>query len=186
MTRLLTTLMCTAAMAFFAIGCGGGNAQVATGRTAVPPPAEAPDWVDNPEKGCGVGTTKYRGNRGLARDAAVGRARNDLARQIETTNQSMLKDYASQGETDGEDFTEELITQVIRQVTDMTLAGTRVVKTRIQQDEFFALVCLDVETFANAFDEMSQLSTKARAALNKRAKAEFKDLDANIAKIRGN
>ena len=184
MKRMLTTMMCCAAMAFFAYGCGGGNATVATD-SRVPPPAAAPDWVDNPEKGCGVGTAKYRGNRGLARDAAVGRARNDLSRQIETVNQSMLKDYASQGETDGEDFTEELITQVIRQVTDMTLAGTSVVKTRIQDDEFFALVCLDTQTFADAFDKMSQLSAKQREGLNRRAKAEFKDLDATIAKIRG-
>ena len=46
-------------------------------------------------------------------------------------------------------------------------------------------VCLDPATFADAFDKMNELDGKAREALKKRSQAEFADLDAQLAKIKG-
>ncbi len=146
---------------------------------------DAPEWADQPPKGCGVGTLKYRGNRGMARDGAISRARNDLAKQIEITNKSLFKDYQESGETGGKDFTEELQTQATKQVTNQTLAGTRVVKVKLMDKDMFALVCLDPETFASAFQRMNTLSEVQREALRKRAKKAFSELDAEVEKIEG-
>lgn len=163
-------------VALVAFGCGG--AKVDKRGTA------APEWADNPPKGCGTGSAKFRGLRDIARDGAVTSARADLARDLKTTMQGMIKKYQASGETGGADFTEELTTGVTRDIVDQTLIGTRVVRTEVLEGELFALVCLDPETFKDAFERMSQLSQAQRVALKARADAEFKDLDQQIEKLR--
>ena len=145
---------------------------------------DAPSWYDSVPKGCGVGSAKHRGLKDMTRKAAVASAREELAGQIEATTQGMMKTFQQQGETEGEGFAEDLQTRVSREIVDQTMVGTRVTATELIDSEFYAMVCLDPETFADAFDRMKDLSTKQRDALRKRAKAEFKDLDAQISKIR--
>lgn len=145
---------------------------------------DAPSWFDNPVKGCGVGTAKMRSMRDLARTSAVASARADLSKQLESTVATMVKKYQAEGEADAKDFSEELTTGVIREVSQNTLVGTRVAKTEVKDNEFYAMVCLDPETFADAFSRMDKLSEKARVALKKRAEEEFKDMDAQIEKLK--
>jgi len=145
----------------------------------------APDWYDNPTKGCGVGSAKHRGNRNLTKEAGTSRARRDLAAQLKSTVQGMVKDYAAMGEAEGKEFSEELVTSVGRQVVDQTLMGTRVVAQALVGSEMYVIVCLDPKTFGDAFDDMKTLDGKARAALKQRSKEAFGDLDASIAKIKG-
>ncbi len=148
---------------------------------------DEPDWANNAPDGCGVGIVKYRGNRGLARNAATARGRDELARQLATTVEGMLKDYSSQGETDGDDFTEERITQVSRQIVDQTLTGTEVAATHLTEGNdahLYSLVCLNPEAFAGIFDKMNSLSEKQRTALKQRAEVEFEDLDSQLEKHR--
>lgn len=146
--------------------------------------AGSPEWYNNPVKGCGVGSAKLRRIRSLARDSAVASARADLSRALKTTTQGMLKKYMAEGEADEKDFSEELTTSVVRDVTENTLVGTRVAATANVGQELFAMVCLDPETFADAFDRMNRLSQKAREALKARAKAEFDDMDEQLEKLR--
>lgn len=145
---------------------------------------DAPNWYDATPKGCGVGSVKHRGIKDLTRKAAIASARQELAGQIEAITQGMLKTYQQAGETDGESFNEELQTRVAREIVDQTMVGTRVGATAMRGGEFYAMVCLDPETFGDAFDRMNDLSKKQRNALRNRAKAEFADLDAQIEKIR--
>ena len=173
----LRPLLALTLSVFMLAACGGPGSQV---RDA----GEAPEWFDNPLEGCGVGSATHRGVRSLTRDAAVTNARADLAKQIKTHVASMLKTYAEQGSSDNQEFSEELQTRVTRDVTDMGLHGTKVAKTQLMDGEMYAVVCLDPETFASAFDRMNDLSKKAREALKKRAQAEFKDLAAQIEKLR--
>ena len=139
-----------------------------------------PEWVLNPLKGCGVGQATNHGNIGLARQAAEGKGRENLAAQLSTSVQGMLKMYQDSGETDGKDYNEEKITSVSKQIVDQNLNGTRTLKVSQVDKQLFAMVCLDPETFAQAIDKMNQLSSKQRAFLKARADAEQADLKAEI------
>ncbi len=146
-----------------------------------------PGWYMTPPAGCGVGTGRYQGQLQTSRNAAVSQARTDLARQMEVKIEGMIKQYAEQGTTEGEDFAESLITDVSRDIVNTTLAGTVVRNGEIMEvdgaQNFVAMVCLDPETFADAFDRMNRMSDKMRKALKERAKAEFDDLDAQIQRL---
>ncbi len=165
--------------AFLVCACGGAETRPAT---IVPP---APDWFDNQPEGCGVGERDYRGNLSLSRNAAVERARADLSRQIETYVAAMIKDTAEEGAEDDLGFSEDLLSETMRSVSAMTIEGSRVVQTQAVGQSYFALVCLDPETFADAFDRMEHLSEQRRAALRKRAAKRFDELDDQIDRIRG-
>jgi hypothetical protein len=149
--------------------------------------SDVPKWAMTPPAGCGIGIAKHRGNLGMAQKTAVARGRDALARQLVTKVQGMIKDYQQSGETDAKDFTEELTTQVSRQLVDTTLVGTRTKVAHISKDtpqQYYALVCLEPEAFTDAFDRMNTLSMKHREALKKRADMEFKDLDAQLERLR--
>jgi len=145
---------------------------------------DAPAWYDNVPAGCGVGSAKHRGIKDLTRKSAIAAARQELAAQLQAQVQALIDGYQQAGETGGQDFTEELKTNTMREVTDQTMVGTKVAATALVGTEFYAMVCLDPEAFANAFDKMNQLSEKQREALRTRAKEKFKDLDAQVNKLR--
>ncbi|MBP7127340.1 hypothetical protein KBD49_13335 [Myxococcota bacterium] len=159
------------------MGCGGAPS---TKREF----GKAPSWYNEPPKGCGVGSAQLRRSRQAARDAAVASARLDLVRSVQGVVQGMVRRYLAEGEAQLADFTEEQATSTVRDVVDADLMGARPVKTETNDEELFTLVCLDPETFGNAFERMTQLSQKARAALRARAQEEFKDLDEQIQRLR--
>jgi hypothetical protein len=172
MRVFLVLFASVALMASALVGCGG-TAEVMNSSGI-----DVPDWVMNQAKGCGVGSAKIRGsNIGNARDFSAERARADLAAQLETKVKRVVKDYAEEGETDGKDFNEELIRKAAISVVDTTLNGTSVDKFEARGQNAYALVCLDVETFANIFDQMNSLGQKQRKALRKRAENAWDDLD---------
>ncbi|MCB9542411.1 MAG: LPP20 family lipoprotein [bacterium] len=162
------------------LGCGGDQVQ------SDGVPEDVPKWAMTPPEACGVGIAKHRGNLGMAKTTAEARGRDALARELSTKVEGMIKDYQQSGETDGKDFTEELTTQVSRQIVDQTLVGTRTRIAHVSKEnpqQYYALVCLDPESFAGAFDRMNELSQKQRQALKARADAEFKDLDQQLDRL---
>ena len=163
----------------FSFGCGGKEAPPATGQITKHMPA----WAMTPPAGCSVGSYKFKGNISQADRVATSRARDELARQLETKVKSMIKDYVEEGESNGKDFTEELTQSVSKQVASMSLSGTVARKKDMMNDHFFTLVCLDIKTFLDTFDKMNQLSEKARQGLRRRADTAFKDLDAEVDKL---
>ena len=99
----------------------------------------------------------------------------------------MIKDYQSQGEDAGKEFTEERVVQVSRQLTDQSLAGTRVVGSFLSKEDprdFYSLVCIDSKSFGDLVHQMNSLSQQARDALKKRAEAEFLDMDEELEKAK--
>jgi len=163
------------ALLFLMVACGGASV-----KQDFP---QDPDWFNNPIKGCGVGMAKVRGIAGHARNMAISDARTALAQSLKTVVQSMIKRYVAEGEAKGKDFSEELSSQVTRNITEETLRGTRIVKTERRGNQYYAMICLDPETFGDAFDRMNELSMKERAALKARAKAEFQDMDKQLEKL---
>lgn len=152
----------------------------------------APAWVTKGRFGVekdskskyvyGVGNVGGTRNVGLAREAALGRARTDLARSLQLKVTAMLKDY--QGTvTGGAEFgtaaaDEQKITDVAKQVTEMNLSGTELVDTWISKNgTMWALCRLDVEGFKNTVNKMTQLSESVRRAVEERADKAFEELD---------
>ena len=92
----------------------------------------------------------------------------------------MIKDFIQEGETEGETFTEEEITSVSKQVTALTLNGTVPKQREMLDGAMYTLICLDTDSFANAFTDMNTMSDKMRQGLRARAQAGFDELDAEV------
>ena len=177
--RLIVT--CISATFLF-WGCGGD--QIKQSQSA---DSDIPKWALTPPPACGIGIAKHRGSLGMAQQTAVARGRDALARQLQTKVEGMIKDYQESGEAKAKDFTEELTTQVSRQLVDTTLIGTATKLAYLSQGapkHYYALICLQPEAFAGAFDKMNELSSQHREALKRRAQIEFKDLDAQLDRLR--
>jgi hypothetical protein len=133
---------------------------------------------------CGSGSVQGMSNLGLARTAAEGRARTALARTLQVRVKAMLKDYqaATQGGAAQDTASEQHIEDVSKQITDVTLSGTRVEETFVSDTgTFWALVVLDAESFKGALKEKKELDEATRQAILDRADQSFADLDANTA-----
>ena len=171
--RALSSVLCIATFVLPLIAMTGCS-QPKGGSLNLPP------WALNPPATCALGTVKYRGNLGLAKSGAIARGRDALARQLETKVEGLIKDYQSQGETEEQGFTEELITQVSKQSVRQSLEGTRLKEWQLNEGDnptLHTLVCLEPEALIEAFGRMSQLSKKQRAGLRDRAKKAFAELE---------
>ena len=148
----------------------------------------APKWaqgacqlgLQNRKSICGTGSVAGMTNISLARSAAEGRARTELARSLQTRVKAMLKDYqaATQGGPGNLTASEQHIEDVSKQITDTTLSGTRLEDTWISNaGTFWALVVLDTDAFKDSMNNMKQLDERMRAAIVKRADKAFSELD---------
>ncbi len=167
---------------------------------APPPPAvspmktdlaDAPAWVkkgcgaffgEKKKLVCGVGAVGGMTNPGLARTAAEGRGRTEIARSLKVRCKSMLKDYqaAVQGGPGNKLNNEQYITDTGKQITDMTLSGTRLEDSWVSNaGSFYALMVLDVDAFRDQIKNMSQLDEQVRQAIVDRAEQSFAELDAS-------
>ncbi len=188
-------MLCVMAIAvgFLAASCGGDK-PIAGGMKAEF--EDAPAWVkkgcsglegDQKDYVCGVGSATGTRNVSLARSAAMGRARTDIARSLELRVKAMLKDYAATT-TGGADFgtaaaDEQHIVDVSKQVTSMTLSGTEIKDTWVSNTgTIWTLVVLDVNKFKDMVNGMKQLSEGIRKAIVERAENEFKKLDEEVEK----
>jgi hypothetical protein len=131
---------------------------------------------------CGVGSVGGTRNVGLAREAAMGRARTEIARSLAVRVTSMLKDYQATT-TGGVEFgtsaaDEQYITDVSKQITDMTLSGTEIVDSWTSDSgTYYALCRLNVDGFKDTVRRMTALSESVRQAVVDRADKAFEELD---------
>jgi hypothetical protein len=186
MKRLILAILALSLLFVFT-GCGGGG----------PEPMDdiisneldgAPEWVikargDNDKMIYGVGSAGGSKNVALMRSTALGRARTEIARQLDLKVKSMLKDYQSTttgGEYFGEAANDEQhIEDVSKQITDLNLSGTRQEEIWISKTEtIYVLVSLDIESFQKAVNGMTQLNEQIRSAVVERADKAFAELDA--------
>ena len=158
--------------------CGGGAKLASPERVSLD---DVPSWVKTPPESCAMGVATFRGDLNLGRKASVGRGREELSRQLQTKVAGLFKDYQSQGESGGEGFNEELITQVSRQLSTMTLTGTRARSWHVDEEaepqQIYSLVCIEPELFANALKRMGALSAMQRERLQRSADSAFRELD---------
>ncbi len=191
--HIILLLLTVSFLALVLTGCGGANTEAQSPSNPNMAALEgAPDWVTkdcrlhfaNTEQTntviCGVGSVSGMADRSLARQAAAGRGRTEIARFLQLRLQSMLKDYQkATNNADGSLSTDTEIVSVSKQITDITLNGTRVLETWIStQGEYFSLVTLGVDDFTNAIESSSELEAPLREAVLEGAPKLFSELDA--------
>jgi hypothetical protein len=168
------------------VGCGSSPAKPQNALQAEL--VGSPPWVSGPCQAglsnkkavCGKGSVSGMTNISLATSAAEGRARTELARSLQTHVKAMLKDYqaATQGGPENKTASEQHIEDVSKQITDMTLSGTRLQDTwPSPTGTFWALVVLDTESFKDSLTQMKGLDDRERAAIIHRADKAFSELD---------
>ncbi len=139
------------------------------------------EGLKNKDALCGSGSVQGMSNVSLARSAAEGRARTELARTLQVRVKAMLKDYqaATQGGPENQTAGEQHIEDVSKQITDMTLSGSRLEDTFVNEETgtFWALVVLDPEAFKDSMKKMDGLDDKLRAHIIQRADKAFHELD---------
>ncbi len=194
-TLIILGAVALIAALFTCVGCGGSQAKAPA--TVIANELDgAPCWVTK-GGGCygkggdktkfvwGVGSVTGTRNVGLAREAALGRARTDIARSLQTRVEAMLKDYQATT-TGGEQFgtsaaDDQHIVDVSKQITDLTLSGTEMVDSWISNSgAFWVLARLDVDGFKDAVGRMNQLNEAVRQAVVERADKAFSELDTEI------
>lgn len=169
----------------------GGNGTAPPPISAMGPLAGAPDWVmedcsahwpdDDSGRICGVGSVVGTRNISLARTTAIGRARSEIGRTLQTKVRSMLEDYSNSD--DAQDFgagddRARYIQDVSKQITQLTLSGSSLEDTWVGPDgTLYTLVALDVDGFRNALDQLTSLSPPIREAVKARADSAFREAD---------
>jgi hypothetical protein len=176
----LASLCCTAPLG----ACGKPSPQSAlrAEMEGLPPWAlgKCEESLKNKGALCASGSVQGMSSVGLARSAAEGRARTELARTLEVRVKSMLKDYqaAAQGGPDEATSSEQYIEDTSKQITDMTLSGSRLEETFVSDTgTFWALVVLDVDAFKDSLAKADALNAQVRAAIIERAERSFQQLD---------
>ncbi len=155
----------------------------------------APDWVKG--KGCttkkadkticAVGSIGGTRNISLAREAAIERARVQMARTLQDKVMAMLKSYQATT-TGGQEFgtsaaDEQHVRDVSKTITDMTLSGTEMRDSWVSKTgTYYALVELDVDKFKDTVNKIQNLSESVRKAVIERADKAFEELDNEIDK----
>ena len=155
----------------------------------------APDWVKGkgcmPKKDdktiCAVGSIGGTRNISLAREAAIERARVQLARILQDKVMAMLKSYQATT-TGGQEFgtsaaDEQHVRDVSKTITDITLSGTEIRDSWVSKTgTFYALVDFDVDKFKDMVIKIQNLSESVRKAVIDRSDKAFEELDSEIDK----
>jgi hypothetical protein len=168
------------------LGCGGPQKpkdQLRAEMEGLPKWAlgKCEESLKNKEALCASGSVQNQGNINLARAAAEGRARTELARSLQVRVKAMLKDYqaSTTGGPDSETSSEQHIEDVSKQITDMTLSGSRLEEVWVNEETgtFWALVVLDVDAFKDSLTKAGNLDERLRAHIVERADRAFRELD---------
>ena len=174
----------------FVISCASSDT-TGTGSAVQNELAGAPDWVLGNSNGdgkiCGTGSAAGTRNPSLARTAAMGRGRTEIARTLSVKVKSMLKDYQATT-TGGKDFgkaanDEQHIEDVSKQITNNSISGSELEKTWISKTgTLYVLMCVDLNKFKDLVNQMQQLDEKTRQAIVERADKAFNELDKETSK----
>jgi hypothetical protein len=200
------------------LGCGGAkkdaeNSNAAAGAAATGDLAGAPSWVMGPcEKFfgertvvCGVGSVQGMTNFSLARSAAQGRGRTEIAKKLEVRIRSVLTDYQSassntsaesggtadtttEGRGDSLSTTnnsmnsssvsDQMIAETTRQITEMTLNGSSLAESWMSPNgSVFALMVLESADFASTVENMSTVSGPLKQVVLDNIPKLFSDYD---------
>ena len=186
-------LVAGVAMSAFLAGCGGTKEEVADCVFPDAPGTAAPGWVcDEPVEGVevsAVGSAQKSGaGHSFMKQMAATDARVQLAQRMKVQVRNMIKQYVeTTGAADAETV-DRAMTSVTKQITNETLVGTKIFKTRTSPTgTLYVLLGMDPAGVEQAAENAIKTSMRNERALWQQFKAQKgqDELAAEIAKMEG-
>lgn len=190
MKKLHLLIPCIAATAILA-GCGGKKAVEECVFPDAPNEA-APGWIcDQPVEGfdmTAVGSAEKSGaGHDFMKQMAATSARVQLAQRMKVQVQNMIKQYAETTGAASSETVDLVNTSVTKQITDESLVGTKIIKTRPSPTgRLYVLIAMDPASVQKVAEEALRTSMNNERALWQQFKAQKgqEELAADIAKMR--
>lgn len=160
--------------------CGSDEVKQATADCVFPdaPSAAAPGWIcDEPVDGIGISAIgvaeKSAAGHSFMKNMAATDARVQLAQQMKVHVQNMVKQYAETTGAADSETVDKVNTSVTKQITDETLVGTKIFKTRTSPNgTLYLLLGMDPSTTAMATENALKTSMNNDRALWQQFKAQ--------------
>ena len=175
--RLYT--LSAALLAMFLTACGSEvKEDVADCVFPDAPGSSAPGWIcDEPVEGVevsAVGTAdKSAAGHSFMKNMAATDARVQLAQRMKVHVQNMVKQYAETTGAASTETVDKVNTSVTKQITDQSLIGTKVYKTRVSPNgTLYVLLGMDSKSTATATQEALRTSMNNDQALWQQFKAQ--------------
>jgi uncharacterized protein YeaO (DUF488 family) len=172
--------MSAVALAALLTACGGEDAKQAAPDCVFPdaPDTPAPGWIcDEPVEGVEVSAVgvaeKSKAGHSFMKNMASTDARVQLAQSMKVHVQNMVKQYAETTGAASTETVDKVNTSVTKQITDQTLVGTKVFKTRVSPNgALYVLLGMDASATATATQEALKTSMNNDKALWQQFKAK--------------
>ncbi len=142
------------------------------------PDAAAPGWIcDEPVEGIAVSAVgvaeKSAAGHSFMKNMAATDARVQLAQRMKVHVQNMVKQYAETTGAADTETVDKVNTSVTKQITDQTLLGTKIFKTRTSPNgALYVLLGMDANATAEATQNALRTSMGNDAALWQQFKAQ--------------
>jgi len=175
-------------------GCGGDKKEdVADCVFPDAPGTAAPGWVcDEPQKDLEVSAVGSAAKSGAGHDfmktMASTAARVQLAQNMKVQVRNMVKQYIETTGAADSETVDKVMTSVTKQITNETLVGTKIYKTRTSPNgNLYVLVGMDEASVQQATQKAVKTSMKNERALWQQFKAQKTqdELAAEISKMEG-
>jgi hypothetical protein len=172
--------MSAVALAALLTACGGEDVKQAAPDCVFPdsPETPAPGWIcDEPVEGVEVSAVgvaeKSAAGHSFMKNMASTDARVQLAQAMKVHVQNMVKQYAETTGAAGSETVDKVNTSVTKQITDQTLVGTKIFKTRVSPNgSLYVLLGMDANATATATQEALKTSMNNDQALWQQFKAK--------------
>jgi len=154
----------------------------------------APGWIcDQPVEGISISaigsTTKSGAGYDYMKSMAATSARVQLAQNMQVQVRNMIKQYTeTTGQTDSETV-DKVMTSVTKQITNQTLVGTKIIKTRTSPTgSLYVLIGMNEDSVQKASEKALRTSMRNDAALWQQFKAKQSEdeLAAEISNLKAN
>jgi hypothetical protein len=142
------------------------------------PDVAAPGWIcDEPVEGIAVSAVgsaeKSKAGNSFMKNMAATDARVQLAQAMKVHVQNMVKQYAETTGAADSETVDKVNTSVTKQITDQTLVGTKIFKTRVSPNgTLYVLLGLDDNAAAQATENAVKTSMNNDRALWQQFKAQ--------------
>lgn len=172
--------MSVVVLAALLTACGGEEVKVAAPECVFPDATDtpAPGWIcDEPVEGVEVSAVgaaeKSAAGNSFMKNMASTDARVQLAQGMKVHVQNMVKQYAETTGAASSETVDKVNTSVTKQITDQTLVGTKVFKTRVSPNgTLYVLLGMDANATATATQEALKTSMNNDKALWQQFKAQ--------------
>ncbi len=186
-------LIAGVAMSAVLAGCGGNTKEeVADCVFPDSPGTAAPGWIcDEPVEGVevsAVGSAQKSGaGHSFMKQMAATDARVQLAQRMKVEVRNMIKQYVETTGAADQETVDKAMTSVTKQITNETLVGTKIYKTRTSPSgTLYVLLGMDPDSVQAAAENAIKTSMKNERALWQQFKAQKAqdELAAEIAKMK--